>query len=610
MKGFIKRLLREGSYDKPVKYGKDIVDRIREINPSIDKELNDSIFSKYDKVYCKGGAARLALLIFCDIDNNGGLHGSDVIRDSDFVYIGDYNKDVDGTDIEFSKSYEEYFSDRDITLNEVLLSPTELIFTRRAYRDAKKEVINPVSNYYGSDKMIDGRLLARMFLFASRYGYKPVATLKYEYDENDSYINFETLVCLLKAYELGIEDKYFRMFKEYCGNFNFNDFGSWLVSLITSVDFDFYGREDLLINDLSKINDSEIEGYLNNSFYQKYPELKKKVNRLQLDDNDFNEYLTKPNRGEQNPKMRRSVNMSLAESIKRLLREGLDSNILKIANEKIDSLPVFQHSRNLKSIFGTFTMSGRAPREFIDGFEEAKAQGKLMTRGYKANTYIDVMDIHLTQLFVNEDIIKSMFDKLDKLPPINVVQFTNGEIVAFDGHHRIVANWALGKKKIKVNIIGTLNEGELKRSNFKKEWEYQEAYYNQKNSKLKKFAIKNLDELVKVEGAGTYELFRGSKDGNQNIGAGIYAYGIHYTNDIKTANEFGDPTNFKVKLKNPKIVDATNVKSDGLHAEERTNVLKSEGYDSLVVRHKKIYTVYGTDMIYELPYVEYEVIKF
>ena len=155
-----------------------------------------------------------------------------------------------------------------------------------------------------------------------------------------------------------------------------------------------------------------------------------------------------------------------------------------------------------------------------------------------------------------------------------------------------------------------LNEGELKRSNFKTEWEYQEAYYNQKNSKLKKFAIKSLDELVKVEGAGTYELFRGSKDGNQNIGAGIYAYGIHYTNDIETANEFGNPTNFKVKLKNPKIVDAANVKSDGLHAEERTNVLKSEGYDSLVVRHKKIYTVYGNDMIYELPYIEYEVIKF
>lgn len=474
MKGFIKRLLREGSYDKPVKYGKDIVDRIREINPSIDKELDNSIFSKSDKVYCKGGAARLALLIFCDIDNNGGLHGSDIIRDSDFVYIGDYNRSVDIGEVEFIDSYDKYFSSRDITLNEVLLSPTELIFTRRAYRDGNKEVINPSksSNTEGKYKVVDGRLLARMFLFASRYGYKPVATLKYKYDENDTYINFDILVCLLKAYELGIEDKYFRMFKEYCDNFNFNDFGSWLASLIT-INFDFFGREDLLINDLSKINDSEIGDYLDEYFYKYYPELKKKVNRLKLDDNDFNEYLTKPNRGEQNLKMRRSVNMSLAESIKRLLREG-----------------------------------------------------------------------------------------------------------------------------------------ELKRSNFKTEWEYQEAYYNQKNSKLKKFAIKNLDELVKVEGSGTYELLRGSKDGNQNIGAGIYAYGIHYTNDIKTANEFGDPTNFKVKLKNPKIVDVANVKSDGLHAEERTNVLKSEGYDSLVVKHKKIYTVYGTDMIYELPYIEYEVIKF
>lgn len=159
-------------------------------------------------------------------------------------------------------------------------------------------------------------------------------------------------------------------------------------------------------------------------------------------------------------------------------------------------------------------------------------------------------------------------------------------------------------------INNLLFEGELKRSNFKKEWEYQEALSNQKNSKLKKFAIKSLNELVKVDGAGTYELWRGSKDGNQNIGSGIYAYGIHYTNDIKTAYQFGDPVSFKVKLNNPKIVDVADVKSDGFNAEERTKVLKGERYDSLVVKHNKIYTVHGTDMIYELPYIEYEVIKF
>jgi GH24 family phage-related lysozyme (muramidase)/8-oxo-dGTP pyrophosphatase MutT (NUDIX family) len=344
----VNNLLREGSYDKPVKYGKDIVDRIREINPLIDKELDNSIFSKSDKVYCKGGAARLALLIFCDIDNNGGLHGSDVIRDSDFVYIGGYNRSVDIGEVEFIDSYDKYFSSRDITLNEVLLSPTELIFTRRAYRDGKKEVINPSksSNIEGKYKVVDGRLLARMFLFASRYGYKPVATLKYEYDENDTYINFDILVCLLKAYELGIEDKYFRMFKEYCGNFNFNDFGSWLASLIT-INFDFFGREDLLVHDLSKINDSEIGDYLDEYFYKHYPDLKKKVNRLQLDDSDFNEYLTKPNRGESNASMRRTTpNMALAESIRRLLREDFGYRGINM----VDSLQ--ESERPIKRVAG------------------------------------------------------------------------------------------------------------------------------------------------------------------------------------------------------------------------------------------------------------------
>lgn len=155
-----------------------------------------------------------------------------------------------------------------------------------------------------------------------------------------------------------------------------------------------------------------------------------------------------------------------------------------------------------------------------------------------------------------------------------------------------------------------LFEGELKRSNFRNERDYREALENQENSKSKKNAIKSLEELVKVEGPGTYELWRGSEDGNQGIGRGIYAYGVHYTNDIKTAYEFGNPYQFNVELKNPKVVGANNVKDDGMNAEERTKALTSESYDSLVVKHNKIATLYINQMIYELPYVEYEVIKF
>ena len=46
-----------------------------------------------------------------------------------------------------------------------------------------------------------------------------------------------------------------------------------------------------------------------------------------------------------------------------------------------------------------------------------------------------------------------MLDKITKLTPINVVQFSNGEKAIYDGHHRLIAHWALGEKKIKVNLV-------------------------------------------------------------------------------------------------------------------------------------------------------------
>ena len=42
---------------------------------------------------------------------------------------------------------------------------------------------------------------------------------------------------------------------------------------------------------------------------------------------------------------------------------------------------------------------------------------------------------------------------LDKTPIINSVKFPDGTIVIFDGHHRLVANWALGNSSIKVNLV-------------------------------------------------------------------------------------------------------------------------------------------------------------
>jgi uncharacterized protein (DUF1015 family) len=35
---------------------------------------------------------------------------------------------------------------------------------------------------------------------------------------------------------------------------------------------------------------------------------------------------------------------------------------------------------------------------------------------------------------------------------INVVEFPDG-LAIYDGHHRLIAAWAMGEKKIKVNLV-------------------------------------------------------------------------------------------------------------------------------------------------------------
>jgi hypothetical protein len=50
-----------------------------------------------------------------------------------------------------------------------------------------------------------------------------------------------------------------------------------------------------------------------------------------------------------------------------------------------------------------------------------------------------------------------MMTDLNELPIINVIEFPDGEKVIYDGHHRLVANWALGNPKIKVNLVKVNN---------------------------------------------------------------------------------------------------------------------------------------------------------
>jgi len=131
------------------------------------------------------------------------------------------------------------------------------------------------------------------------------------------------------------------------------------------------------------------------------------------------------------------------------------------------------------------------------------------------------------------------------------------------------------------------------------------------NDDIRNRAIKKLESIKQVDGPGIYQLYRGSHDGNQHPSYGIYGNGIHYSSDISTAYDFGEPYHFKVKIKNPLIItNQRELRDYGKNSKEVTKTLLDLGYDTLVLKHKKIITGYGSfDYIYELPYYESEVIK-
>lgn len=267
-------------YNKLVSLKHDDINEIRKNNNKLNTILNNSIF-KNKNIYIKGGVARLALQIYLND------YTDDFIRDIDYCYIGnhdeysniDFNEEVDYE----GESINHYFKSRDITLNEVLLRPNIFIFTRRAYRDFNNEKINPKTNH------IDSRLYSRVLLFSARYDYVVSNEIHSQY-----IIEFDFLVCLLKAYELNIEEKYFLICKKHYVT-DHNTLSDWLIDLLTSVyDFDLFGRDKYIAKDIVGNNDKNI---LNN-LYKKYPNLKKEVKKIDFDniDADYSLYLKKPNR--------------------------------------------------------------------------------------------------------------------------------------------------------------------------------------------------------------------------------------------------------------------------------------------------------------------------
>lgn len=118
---------------------------------------------------------------------------------------------------------------------------------------------------------------------------------------------------------------------------------------------------------------------------------------------------------------------------------------LESAIDRVESLPKGKLFDDAKVIDKIFKMSKHTWNEVIVAYEKHEDQYHIVT--------IDVNDIHITQPNIQANKVNKMLDNIDKLPRINVVQFSNGEKAIYDGHHRLIAHWALGERKIKVNIV-------------------------------------------------------------------------------------------------------------------------------------------------------------
>ncbi len=111
---------------------------------------------------------------------------------------------------------------------------------------------------------------------------------------------------------------------------------------------------------------------------------------------------------------------------------------------KIDSLPTGAIFDDAKKIDGIFNMTKHSWSDVINAYEQNKKDSKMKS--------VNVKDIQITQRNIQSNKVKEMINRDGKLKTINVVQFPDG-LAIHDGHHRLTTTWALGKTKIKVNLV-------------------------------------------------------------------------------------------------------------------------------------------------------------
>jgi hypothetical protein len=115
------------------------------------------------------------------------------------------------------------------------------------------------------------------------------------------------------------------------------------------------------------------------------------------------------------------------------------------AQQKLEALPKGKLFNDAKSIKNTFDSSDYTWSQAIEAFEKHKQKAKIIS--------IPIDSIKITQPNIQLNKVLDIILKLDTTPTINAVKFDSTNTVIFDGHHRLIANWALGNSSVKVNLV-------------------------------------------------------------------------------------------------------------------------------------------------------------
>ena len=116
----------------------------------------------------------------------------------------------------------------------------------------------------------------------------------------------------------------------------------------------------------------------------------------------------------------------------------------QVAMDKVNSLPKGKMFDDARKIDTVFKRSSHTWSEVIETFEKNQSDASIKT--------VNIKDIQITQPNIQAHKIENMLKDFGKLPLINVVEFPDG-LAIYDGHHRLIAAWAMGEKKIKVNLV-------------------------------------------------------------------------------------------------------------------------------------------------------------